>query len=137
MWLARDESDKVYCYSYEPIRDTRAKCFCASTDGDAAYCELDEEDFPEITWENSPIEIKTTKNVSSLLDIWNELSLTLINEVEQENQKLNSRSNTSDILDKTTNYRLGLVNGYLHAQHLITQIFSKNLSEYLNQNKND
>ena len=135
MWLARDKDGGVYCYTYEPIKNESIKKFL-STSGESDYCKLFEEDFPEITFENSPVEITST-GFSDILDILNNITETLVSDIEQESNNLFSCDNSSDILDKTYNYRLGLIQGYAHAQCLISQMFAKKVSEYLKINEND
>jgi hypothetical protein len=134
MWLARDKDDVVYCYTYKPVRNESMKKFLSTSD-ESSYCQLSEEDFPEITFENSPVELTCT-GLSDILATLNNLSETLASDIEQENSILSSCDNTSDILDKTYNYRLGVIQGYAHAQHLISQMFVGKVSEYLKTDKN-
>ena len=134
MWLARDKDDAVYCYTYKPVRNESMKKFLSTSD-ESDYCKLSEEDFPEITFENSPVEITST-GFSDILDILNNISEVLVSDIEQENNNLLSCDNSSDILDKTYNYRLGLIQGYAHAQCLISQMFAKKVSEFLKIDKN-
>ena len=54
LWLARDKSGSLYAYNSRPEKCVTT--FLAKRDGDSLYLSID--DFPEVTWENSPIEVK-------------------------------------------------------------------------------
>ena len=136
MWLARNPSGELLAFNDKPEFNVN-RYFEVSE-----HCYYDEllsipgSEFPEITFENSPVEITST-GLSDILDMLNNLSETLASDIEQENSILSSCDNTSDILDKTYNYRLGVIQGYAHAQCLISQMFTKKVSKYLKTNKND
>lgn len=78
MWLARDKNWRLYLYSTKPIRNIVSGCFyigdnsknifitselddegCIDFNHDACI-EIDEKEYPEVTWENSPIELRLT-----------------------------------------------------------------------------
>lgn len=52
MWIARDKNRQLYAYPEEPVRDE-----LAFNGWDCMGLKKDE--FPEVTWENSPVEIKS------------------------------------------------------------------------------
>lgn len=63
-WVARDEDGVLYRYDQKPKReDDRGRFFIGSFDG--FYYEIDGNRFPEITWENSPKEIRMTMEIIS------------------------------------------------------------------------
>lgn len=51
MWIARDKNNDLYAYSNRPVKENT---FFEGGD----FLELDSNEFPEITWENSPVEIQ-------------------------------------------------------------------------------
>lgn len=76
MWIARDRNGRLYLYSTKPIRNILYDCFgigdntkniFITQDYDYAHdlmdfnhdacIELDESMYPEVTWENSPIQL--------------------------------------------------------------------------------
>ncbi|MBR1769234.1 MAG: hypothetical protein IJ748_02135 [Bacteroidales bacterium] len=62
MWIARDKDGMLCIYATEPERTKIA--FCVPFDSKKSeWFELHEEEFPEVTWENSPIEIRSLKVV--------------------------------------------------------------------------
>lgn len=57
MWIARDNNEQLFAYVERPVRNEYDLVF------DGGDClELNSSEFPEVTWENSPIEIKTISN---------------------------------------------------------------------------
>lgn len=55
MWIARDKSGEVYLYEAKPIRG--AVYFCPSPEHHNMMY-IDEEVYPELTWENSPKQVE-------------------------------------------------------------------------------
>lgn len=51
MWIARDKNNDLYAYSSRP---TKENTFFEG----GSFLELDSNEFPEITWEKSPVEIQ-------------------------------------------------------------------------------
>ena len=51
MWLARDKDGELYAYKYKPQRMTR--CYASMW----SSIILDRKEYPEVTWENSPVEL--------------------------------------------------------------------------------
>lgn len=51
MWIARDKNNDLYAYNGKP---TKENTFFEG----GSFLELDSNEFPEITWEKSPIEIQ-------------------------------------------------------------------------------
>lgn len=142
MWLARSKNGSLYAYTIKPDYESDG-FFCiypkekiSDAELNLMFMKLNPTEFPEITFENSPVEITST-GFLDILDILNNITETLVSDIEQENNNLLSCDNSSDILDKTYNYRLGLIQGYAHAQCLISQMFAKKVSEYLKINEND
>ena len=62
MWIARDKNSKLYAWNIKPMREKDS--FVLNPKGnwtmkDLPFCILlRPHDFPEVTWENSPVEIK-------------------------------------------------------------------------------
>ena len=60
LWLARDRSGALFVYSELPVR--KENLFLLESRSDDPYAPrlmvLDENSYPEVTWENSPIEVK-------------------------------------------------------------------------------
>lgn len=66
MWIARDESGAVYLYKYKPIRLTRHfVSYNGERDEDNIYLG-EKEVYPELTWGNSPQEVKITLPTTGL-----------------------------------------------------------------------
>lgn len=61
MWIARDKAGRLGVYSVKPIRKTT---IFEADEIHKASMSLFETEFPEITWENSPKEIRTLLNTS-------------------------------------------------------------------------
>lgn len=63
MWIARDKDGSLYLYSAKPYIGNSGICFICNGDdifiSDCydCYCRLDEDMFPEVTFENSPKEL--------------------------------------------------------------------------------
>lgn len=62
MWIARDKSGYLCIYNEKPRKDEVEHIF----ENKDELLHIDNDEFPEITWENSPVEITTT----SFEDIW-------------------------------------------------------------------
>ena len=137
MWLARNKAGDIHAFKDKPFLSISGETYFSpySYNGSNQIV-LSDNEFPEVTSENSPVEITNT-GLSDILDILNNISEILVSDIEQENNNLLSCDNSSDILDKTYNYRLGLIQGYAHAQCLISQMFAKKVSESLKINEND
>lgn len=60
LWIARDKNNDLHLYNCLPALDYYGTSFDADSD---EYLTLDEDSFPEVTFENSPqqVEIKLTK----------------------------------------------------------------------------
>jgi hypothetical protein len=135
MWLARNPSGELLVFNDKPEFNVDKRFEVSERCYYDEVLYLPENEFPEITFKNSPVEITNT-GLSDILDILNNISETLASDIEQENNNLSSCDNSSDILDKTYNYCLGLIQGYAHAQCLISQMFAKKVSEFLKTDKN-
>lgn len=57
MWIAKDKSGEVYLYDYKPVINTGY--FCPSP-GHHSMMYIGKEIYPELTYENSPKEVKLT-----------------------------------------------------------------------------
>lgn len=55
MWIARDRNGELYAYSVKPVKDKIDGIFTQVRKGSI---ELDFNEFKDVTWENSPREIK-------------------------------------------------------------------------------
>ena len=55
MWIARDRNGELYAYSVKPVKDKFDGVFTQVRKGSI---ELDFNEFKDVTWENSPREIK-------------------------------------------------------------------------------
>ena len=73
LWVARDKNGYLYLYNNKPIRTKEGTEFENDYDSgyvdsiykdyleiDKGYIEIDSELFPEVTWENSPQQVKLT-----------------------------------------------------------------------------
>ena len=60
MWLARDEDTTLYLFSSKPIKREDMNWWdLAEEDGENGYVnQIDSRLFPEVTYENSPQEVK-------------------------------------------------------------------------------
>lgn len=58
MWIARDEDGSLWVYSNRPILERGRFVLSGMRGWD--LIEINKEEFPEVTWENSPKEITTT-----------------------------------------------------------------------------
>lgn len=58
MWIARDKDGDLWLYGQKPHKfRTRTDIFC-SNENDEIYVKLYDNIFPEVTFENSPIEVE-------------------------------------------------------------------------------
>lgn len=63
MWIARDKNNQLFAFTEKPVRNEYDLVF------DEDDClELNSSEYPEVTWENSPIEIKTVSNKGISID---------------------------------------------------------------------
>lgn len=53
MWIARDKSGELYLYNNKPVREDET--FSNTTSWLQWLCPRT---FPEVTWENSPVEVE-------------------------------------------------------------------------------
>ena len=61
MWIARDKNDDLFACNIEPIRKGEIFTVNLETSSELDYrnwLRLDPNEFPEVTWENSPVAIK-------------------------------------------------------------------------------
>ncbi len=61
MWIARDKNNDLFACNIKPIR--KGEIFTVSLEtweeiDFENWLRLDPDEFPEVTWENSPVEIK-------------------------------------------------------------------------------
>lgn len=68
LWIARDKDDSLYLYNYKPCKNKISGKFtcCIKPNGEwSEEYELNNHLFPEITFENSPmqVELKLVNNV--------------------------------------------------------------------------
>ena len=68
MWIARDKDGKLFVYGCEPVIRKAKEFVCAGNENSDYddWCELNPKEFPEVTWENSPVEIKSLKGVENV-----------------------------------------------------------------------
>ena len=57
MWIARDKDGWLTIFEEELVKDKENGCWIPSAPG-SKYENLCDVDFPEVTWENSPVRIK-------------------------------------------------------------------------------
>ena len=62
LWLARDWSGMLYAYFNKPIRDT----FLKEWDSDKVSLSIDDLFFPELKWEDEPIEVELRPAITDL-----------------------------------------------------------------------
>ena len=58
MWIARDEDRELFLYSKKPIKFDR----CFAPKNGRGILMIDEQLFPEVTFENSPVEVELKIN---------------------------------------------------------------------------
>jgi frataxin-like iron-binding protein CyaY len=58
VWIARDKNGELYLYKSEPWRCKEDKNGHFDCDADEMLLPMDEDMYPEITWENSPKEFE-------------------------------------------------------------------------------
>ena len=65
MWITRDLNGELYVFRHKP---RRSKTQFGYNEGDTSWdgCEINKDEFPEVTWENSPVEIKSLKGVENV-----------------------------------------------------------------------
>lgn len=56
LWIARDKNGELSLVNEKPVLSVSKKCWLTS--GNADYIFLDDKMFPEVTFENSPIEVE-------------------------------------------------------------------------------
>ena len=59
MWLARDKKGKLTAFNMKPEYSERIECWFISDEPAWNILDLPKEEFPEVTFENSPVEIVT------------------------------------------------------------------------------
>ena len=57
MWIARDKNGHLFTFNKCPKKQSDGGF---KVNSDSEYIEIDNRKFPEITWKNSPLEIKST-----------------------------------------------------------------------------
>ena len=62
LWVARDWVGMLYAYFNKPIRDT----FLKEWDSDKVSLSIDDLFFPELKWEDEPIEIELRPTITDL-----------------------------------------------------------------------
>ena len=62
LWVARDWGGMLYAYFNKPIRDTVWK----EWDSDKVSLRIDDSFFPELKWEDEPIEIRIRPAITDL-----------------------------------------------------------------------
>ena len=62
LWVARDWSGMLYAYFNKPIRDTVWK----EWDSDKVSLSIDDSFFPELKWEDEPIEVELRPAITNL-----------------------------------------------------------------------
>ena len=55
IWIARDKCGRLYTFSVKPERGILSDHWL--TDDFSKRCRINDDWFPEVTWENSPIEL--------------------------------------------------------------------------------
>ena len=55
IWIARDKNGVLFAFSVKPVRNDLSDAWV--TDDDLLCCCMHDDWFPEVTWENSPIEL--------------------------------------------------------------------------------
>lgn len=77
MWIARDKNGSLLAYSARPVKDStlgswRSVCafdkdgnFVENDDRETGWLRLDNSEFPEVTWETGPVEIKAASGGGS------------------------------------------------------------------------
>ena len=61
LWIARDKDNALWLYNAKPIKNESLGAFVGTGFENGYWCEeysLDEESFPEVTFENSPQEVE-------------------------------------------------------------------------------
>jgi len=111
MWIARDRNGNLLAYSARPVKDNtlgswRSVCafdkdgnFVGNEDKEIGWLQLDNSEFPEVTWETSPVEIKITSVGSA-----GQTDLTLVqqnNHVQNLVQQSDNAGNTELALPKS------------------------------------
>ena len=61
-WVARDCGGMLYAYFNKPIRDTVWK----EWDSDKVSLSIDDSFFPELTWEDEPVEVELRPAINDL-----------------------------------------------------------------------
>lgn len=62
LWVARDWGGMLYAYFNIPIRDTVWK----EWDSDGVHLSIDDSFFPELKWEDEPIEVEIRQVITDL-----------------------------------------------------------------------
>lgn len=62
LWVARDWGGMLYAYFNKPIRDTVWK----EWDSDGVHLSIDDSFFPELKWEDEPIEVEIRQVITDL-----------------------------------------------------------------------
>lgn len=58
MWIARDEDNNLWFYEKEPHINHYSEPYDAFWSSDGEYYEVDQDFLPEVTFENSPMEVE-------------------------------------------------------------------------------
>lgn len=61
LWIARDKDGWLYMYEHKPIK-ARESFYYDEESVDGYVCKFQEDFLPEITWENSPMEVELKLN---------------------------------------------------------------------------
>lgn len=78
MWIARDKNGSLWLYNEKPIRNEEEEDWTIATPTDTAVGTLDTNMFPELKWEDEPIEVDlvaVNKSIVTDKDYWKKLYL--------------------------------------------------------------
>lgn len=143
MWIARNKDGELYAYRHKPVLTYDSTAYHVEDVLIDDYFQLEESDFPDVKYEDSPVEVKDFKDhrpvdnthVISLLSEVNKI-YAKFKETCQAN--IDKSSPNTDILDDCTSYNMGVSAGGCEVFTYIYGAIAKELSDIMKiQNKNN
>lgn len=68
IWIARDKGGSLFAYERKPVRDERSDNWSPEDLNDFSYCEIENYWFPDLKWEDEPIELASRQDALDALD---------------------------------------------------------------------
>lgn len=123
MWIARNKNGALWAYSSKPKRNNTY--FMPSDESD--YLALFDNDFKDVTWENSPKEIKCCPSLVEQLDY--HFKTTPKEELDKEYKEISEKYSLSKQLDNI-DWEMIRINAAISAMQGLTTTTTRIMASY-------